>query len=580
MMLACRSCPSTTWIIGQSVLCFSALGIVFAFLWWSGKRKAKNSNRNVRDVFLSNMKIVIGFVQVTAGIMDAFAFVKWPAYLAEIGRFAEIFQLNVLQIAPLQCIDHNLGINVFQSMIVMLAMNVLVAVVAVVVYLIVYGYMRVRGLEDLEQQTALSKTRVALYRYTVVLLFIIFPGTCSSITRAIPCHTICQSENDDHCPSYLRADYSIACNESYNNKKIVAYILSGYIFLFPTLAFVYLLKQIKKRSLNMGNDPLQTQEDVRNTTNTTVKIANVSAQTPSSNDCKKGEHGTGMARKKCVSVNCQKMLHDDGEEGRHESKDREGTTMSVTMETFPSGESQSREQLFFPSNFPNKALTNLATPNPDEKERQSVTKHVATCKTSRERFDKDDAQISPEVFKVVPSAEPELLQAVSFLYENFKSNAWYWELIETIRKVLLVSCLGLIGSEGRAYVGLASIVSGLFAILFAKKQPMNKGFESRLQMLSLTVTFVNLATGVIMKIPNESSDDASGLYLQNMVVDVLLVAVNLSLIAAVTGMLYRSNHKLLYYVYNIPLKITNGAKRPNLTGYPFTYVFICRKLPS
>ena len=47
------------------------------------------------------MKIVIGFVQVTAGIMDAFAFIEWPAFLADIGKFAEIFQLNVLQIAPL-----------------------------------------------------------------------------------------------------------------------------------------------------------------------------------------------------------------------------------------------------------------------------------------------------------------------------------------------------------------------------------------------------------------------------------------------------------------------------------------------
>ena len=61
LMLSCRSCPSTTWIIGQSLLCSLALGTAFAFLWWSGKRKAKNSNRNLRYVILSNMKIVIGF---------------------------------------------------------------------------------------------------------------------------------------------------------------------------------------------------------------------------------------------------------------------------------------------------------------------------------------------------------------------------------------------------------------------------------------------------------------------------------------------------------------------------------------
>ena len=539
-MLACRSCPSTTWIIGQSLLCSFVLGIVFVFLWWSGKRKAKNSNRNLRDVFLSNMKIVIGFVQVTAGIMDAFAFIEWPAYLADIGKFAEIFQLNVLQIAPLQCINNNLGINVFQSMILMLVMNASVVVVAVVAYLLVCGYMRLIGLGLENRQAALSKTRIALYRFTVVLLFIIFPGTCSSITRAIPCHTICQSEKDGHCPSYLRADYSIECNQSYSRKKIVAYVSLGYIFLFPALAFVYLFKHLKKRTLNIENDRLQAQGDVRNTPNTTVKKANLSAQITLSNNWKKGEPEARELKRGCVTINCEDMLQEDGEEGRQDQQDRDDTTVNVQMETCTSGESQSSS----PSSFSNTALANLATPNPDEEERQTVSKHESTREFNRGRFDKDDAQIIPEIFKVDPFAETELLQAASFLCENFKSNAWYWELIETIRKVLLVSILGLIGSEGRAYVGFASIVSGLFAILFAKMQPMNERFESHLQMLSLTVTFVNLATGVVMKIPSESSYDVSGSHFQNIAVDVLIVTSNLSLIVTVTGMLQRSNYKL------------------------------------
>ena len=289
-MLSCCSCPSTTWIIGQSLLCSLALGTAFAFLWWNGKRKAKNSNRNLRYVILSNIKIVIGFVQVTAGIMDAFAFIEWPAFLADIGKFAEIFQLNVLQIAPLQCINNDLVINVFQSMVLMLAMNASVVVVAVVVYLLVCEYMRMRGPGPLERQAALSRTRVALYRSTVVLLFIIFPGTCSSITRAIPCHTIYRSEEDDHCPSYLRADYVIECNQSYSRKKIVAYVSLSYTFLFPTLAFVYLFKHLKKRTLNIGNERLQRQGPGRNTTNITVKKVDVPDQTPLSDNSKKGEH--------------------------------------------------------------------------------------------------------------------------------------------------------------------------------------------------------------------------------------------------------------------------------------------------
>ena len=237
------------------------------------------------------------------------------------------------------------------------------------------------------------------------------------------------------------------------------------------------------------------------------------------------------------SIYCEKVFQGEGEERKQNPQDQNDTTVNVPMETFANRGSQAGQHTSSRHNFNNTAQANLVTPTQSEEKRQTVIKLASTRQINKKRFCKEKVQISSEVFKTDPFAEPELLQAVSFLYENFSSNAWYWELIETVRKVLLVSCLGLIGSEGRAYVGLAPIVSGLFAILFAKKQPMNDGFESRLQMLSLTVTFVNLANGVIMKIPSESSYDASGSFLNNIVVDVLLVTTNLSLIVAVTGVL-------------------------------------------
>ena len=452
--------------------------------------------------------------------MDAFAFVEWPAYLAEIGKFTEIFQLNVPQIAPLQSINNNLGINVFQRMIFMLAMNTSVVVVAIVVYLLVCGYMRLRSLR--ERQAALSKTRVALYRSTVVLLFIIFPGTCSSITRAITCHTIC------------RSDYTIECNQSHSRKKTVACVSLGYVFLFPALAFVYLFKHHKKRTLNIKKGRQQRQGDFRNTSSNNLEKTNVSAQIPLSDDCKKM---VSESKRDSDSIYCEKVFQGEGEERKQNPQDQNDTTVNVPMETFANRGSQAGQHTSSRQYFNNTAQANLVTPTPSEEKRQTVIKLASTRQINQKRFCKEKVQISSEVFKTDPFAEPELLQAVSFLYENFSSNAWYWELIETVRKVLLVSCLGLIGSEGRAYTGLAPIVSGLFAILFAKKQPMNDGFESRLQMLSLTVTFVNLATGVIMKIPSESSYDASGSFLNNIVVDVLLVTTNLSLIVAVTGVL-------------------------------------------
>lgn len=93
---------------------------------------------------------------------------------------------------------------------------------------------------------------------------------------------------------------------------------------------------------------------------------------------------------------------------------------------------------------------------------------------------------------------------MSFLYENYNDDAWYWELVEVIRKLVLTCGIILIGRESRAYVGLASICSGLFAIVYAFRKPIKDEFEDKLQLTSLLVIFLNLGIGVILKIPKES----------------------------------------------------------------------------
>ena len=187
--------------------------------------------------------------------MEAHAFIKWPKYLADIANFADLIQLDVLRIAPMECI--NLSIYPFDSMVIMLAVNAFVVAAAVIACLSVRSYLRWRRLASEEQQAALSKIGVTLYRYTILTLFTIYPGTCSSITRTIPCHTICQSVDDiySQCPSYLRADYRIECNESYRSKKIFSYVPLSYLLLYPTLAFVYFYKQFRKTGKKRKRNP-------------------------------------------------------------------------------------------------------------------------------------------------------------------------------------------------------------------------------------------------------------------------------------------------------------------------------------
>ena len=125
---------------------------------------------------------------------------------------------------------------------------------------------------------------------------------------------------------------------------------------------------------------------------------------------------------------------------------------------------------------------------------------------------------------------------MSFLYENYKDDAWYWELVEVVRKLVLTCGIILIGRESRAYVGLASICSGLFAIFYAFRKPIRDEFEDKLQLTSLLVIFLNLGIGVILKIPKESVPSDVDQYVDSLLVNILVVGANVLVIVLVVGM--------------------------------------------
>ncbi|CAH3170841.1 unnamed protein product, partial [Porites lobata] len=51
---------------------------------------------------------------------------------------------------------------------------------------------------------------------------------------------------------------------------------------------------------------------------------------------------------------------------------------------------------------------------------------------------------------------------MSIIYENYNERCWCREMVETIRKLILTSCLSLIGAEGRTYIGMAAKASTFY----------------------------------------------------------------------------------------------------------------------
>ena len=108
----------------------------------------------------------------------------------------------------------------------------------------------------------------------------------------------------------------------------------------------------------------------------------------------------------------------------------------------------------------------------------------------------------------------ELNAGLWFLYEQYKTQNWYWELVQIIRKLIFTSGLILIGGESRSYVGLACVMSGIFATAFAHRHPILKKFENNLQQL---LTFVHLGIGTISKIPSENFPNDVDQYVDKLV---------------------------------------------------------------
>ena len=122
-----------------------------------------------------------------------------------------------------------------------------------------------------------------------------------------------------------------------------------------------------------------------------------------------------------------------------------------------------------------------------------------------------------------------------FLHENYKPHCWYWELVETVRKVILTSGLILVGGESRIYIGLALVFSGLYGMYFALNSPITDPFENKLMLSSLAVTFVNLAIGVVSTIPDEGFSSSVDPILDSLLFNGLVIVANSLVIGLLVG---------------------------------------------
>ena len=393
----CEQCPSKKWIVVQLSIIVTIILIICAIAAWNSKRKTNTTRaRPLIDMFLSKLKIVIGFYQVTYGLLEAFSYIKWPASLEVIGKYSGILQMDILQIAPIQCLLPGSHIDAFGNLFAMMAMNGAVMGLCAGTYLVrKLLILRRQDLTNYERSKKLSETKELVYKNLFFFLYVLYLSTCTKTATVLPlaCRKLCRDNEEEECEVYLKTDYSIRCQvPRYNHLLIVALISTVYVFALPLASFVVLWRQ-------------------RRAIPTTRRV----------------EMSQGLG----------------------------------------------------------------------------------------------------------PSTE--IISGLSFLFENYNPAAWYWELVEMSRKVILTSGLILVGQESRSYIGLAWVMAGMYGILFSWNRPIQDATENRLMTVSLAVTVFNLGIGAVSKIPAENIPSSIDQYTDTVLFDALVFGANTLVITLPLG---------------------------------------------
>ncbi|XP_078377673.1 uncharacterized protein LOC144660823 [Oculina patagonica] len=401
----CTQCPSKKWIAGQlSIIAAIFLIITVVLVWTSKREKKKKRASSVIDLFLSKVKIVIGFYQVTHGLLQAFSYITWPGSLQAIAKYSEILQMDVLQIAPIHCLFSGLRANAFDNLLIMMAINAAVIAISVAFYevrkVIIF---RSRSILDNDKSRKISQTKEFVFRNLFFFLYVTYLSTCAKTASVLPmaCQKLCRDEKEELCFKYMKADYSIQCQGAkYSHWLIVAYISTAYIVTLPVSSFIALWRQ----------------------------------------------------RRQIITVS--------------------------------------------------------------------------------------ETDVSQDV-----DYGMEMISGLRFLFENYKHDSWYWELVEMSRKVILTSGIILVGHESRSYIGLAWVIAGMYGMLFSWIKPIGDLAENRLMATSLAVTVVNLGVGAVSRIPAENLPATTDTYTDAVLFKILVLGANtlvIGLLAAQYAMfLYR-----------------------------------------
>ena len=250
----CLECPSML-VTGISCVFVIVVFIVLFLLIFCGDSNAANSERGgtEADVVMSCVKIVVGFSQVASGIFSALRQVQWPVVLVSMEKYLKFVEGNILQFAPLSCIDPVFRLDPFMQFCLSISINISVVLLILIYLLLRRHCIKKLEISDRRKKDKISHLKKSCYRNVFLFLLLSYPITSKKIINVIlplpgVCEDVCFTKDGSDCISLLKADYSISCLSPANGVywKLAA-ACAIYPLLFPLLLLIPLYKYREPR---------------------------------------------------------------------------------------------------------------------------------------------------------------------------------------------------------------------------------------------------------------------------------------------------------------------------------------------
>jgi len=94
-----------------------------------------------------------------------------------------------------------------------------------------------------------------------------------------------------------------------------------------------------------------------------------------------------------------------------------------------------------------------------------------------------------------------------FLYERYKKDKYYFEVIEFFRKLILVGAIMFLMPGSIMQISIAFIISTMFFIFHIKLEPYEEDSDEHLQTITLLASMITLFSAIMIKAVQNAQND-------------------------------------------------------------------------